>query len=75
MRTLAISDPVAWEFVCQSVSLSVCVSRCAKTAERIEVLLGVDSLGTQETFLIPLRRCGLSHNYFGHWYLSYLTSV
>jgi len=38
MRTLAADDPVA------SVSLSVMRAECTKTAERIEVMLGTDTL-------------------------------
>jgi len=41
MQTSVIRDPVAWA----SVSLSVTRASCAKTAVRIEVLLGIETLG------------------------------
>jgi len=45
-RKLATLDPVAWASVSQSVSPSAChVGRCTKTAERINVLFGVETLG------------------------------
>jgi len=40
MRRIATDDPVAW-----CISLSVTRLRCAKTAERIEVLFGVATFG------------------------------
>jgi len=41
MRPCATDDPVA----CVSVCLSVTRMRCAKTAERIDMLLGVETSG------------------------------
>jgi len=41
MRTIATDDPVAW-----SVCLSVKRLRPAKTAKRIQVLFGVEALGS-----------------------------
>jgi len=43
MRTTAIDDPVAW----WSVSLS-----CAKAAERIDVLLGVETVGDSRNVVL-----------------------
>jgi len=50
MRTIAIDDPVAW--VSQSVSLSVTHVGCAKTAERIDVLFGLESPGDPRNILL-----------------------
>jgi len=44
MRPSALDDHVAW-----CVDLSVIWLRCAKTAERIGVLLTVETIETQET--------------------------
>jgi len=55
MRTIAIDDPVAWASVCQSVSDTR--EGCANTAERIDVLFGMDTIGDSKNIVLAVGPC------------------
>jgi len=66
MQTIAIDDPG----VCQSGTRA----GCAKTAEQIDVLSGVETHGDARNSVldgVPMSpwRCGFLPNYFGHFLL------
>jgi len=75
MRSIAISDPVAW-----CVSLSVTRLCCAKTAARIEVPFVTEILGDTRHIVLDggpdsppatggVIRCGPSPNFFGNLFI------